>query len=100
MIGLGWNDERAVEGIEVPWWLGLADTDYARRRYLFLPVPYNVVYRLGVRVWLWIKFAKGRPNPMPPHDCYWKGYSEGYSAGHQAARSSDERIVAILKGER
>lgn len=41
-------------GVVVPWWDGLVRHDFLRREVVCCLIPFNVILRLGWRIWMWM----------------------------------------------
>ena len=94
---IGWSDAKHVEGYVVPRWLGLADEDFTRDRYLFLPLPLNVLYRTGVKCYVWVRFDKVRKRERRIRTAaYVEGMSDGLQQGVREGRAQVLKELAEL----
>ena len=80
MMKPGWYPERAIEGIVIPRWLGLADKAFNRREVLLLPIPVNIVYHWGIRLYIWARWF-GSYRIKIEENAKSRGYSKGYKDG-------------------
>ena len=107
---VGWNQDRHVEGVFIPWWLGLADRDFSTRRVLLLPIPTNLAYSWAIWLVIHVQFPRYVRSlerkymatvSQKQHESYQKGFEEGVKVGRERAMMEVSRSVdTFLAGDR
>ena len=91
---MGWNDHQIMHMWPVPWWLGRADTDFARGRDLLLPVPFNLIWSLLIG--LYVRLRIGWLARGAERKAFESGFAEGRKVGELAAK--EDAKTAFLSG--
>jgi hypothetical protein len=68
--------KRLKEGEMLPAWYGVAFYDFATNRMVAAPIPFNVIFVLLRKIYVYIRSGI-KTVYFEPREAYWQGYTEG-----------------------